>query len=332
MLSRMKEQSFEELKARLVSRSGLSVFGRTSSQHWAEAYRFSYDCAEAPNEAWPTHAQLRAAVKRRVKDELPYITDREEGILRRMMLFGGTTPLLSDEELSAADSLLRRLWCSCVIRDDGRLFLQLAEPLAKPMLQAVEDDAYFETRGKMRALSATLHSMVYLHGMLYAQPALKHLSGHLLPSQDEYHLRLLNRYLMAEFDYCLDRQGNLVLMHPGLVCPERMLASLSNARYQATDYTREMILGGMSELLKEEEAANDILSHELGFALQPGYNPNAFVNDLKILVKQGASHDQLTGLIRDKLAIRMTPQIENALLRVETDTVRWQSAPSRRLN
>jgi hypothetical protein len=93
-----------------------------------------------------------------------------------------------------------------------------------------------------------------------------------------------------------------------------------------------MILGGMSELLKEEASAADMLQRELAYTLQPGYNPVSMVNDLKILVKQGATHAQLRELISDKLTVRMTDQLDAALRKVESDTVRWQNTSAKRLN
>ena len=331
-MSSLKEMSLDELRRLLSEQSGLSIFGKASSQRWMDAYRYSYALMESGKETLPTVVKLRASVKKQLPAELPLITEQEENLLKRALVFGGTTPLFVEEEMAPAESLIRRLWCSGFQRDDGQIFLRVAEPLIKPMLKIMAEDAYREMRAKVFAMSATLHSMIYLHGMLYAQPAINHLSEHLLPVKDEAHLRALHRYILAEYDYCRDSQGNLVLMHPGVVQPEKMLSSLSNASYQSPDYTREMIIGGIGELLKEEEAATAILRSELGFALQPGYNAATMVNDLKLLIKQGASHEQLAELLRDKLAVRMTPQLENALRRAETDTVRWQSAPSGRLN
>ena len=331
-MSRLRESELDELKNRLTAQNGQSIFGRGSSHYWTKAYQYSYDYAERRSEEWPSLPKLRAAVRNRVPIELPFVTEREEAMIKRLLLFGGVTPLFTEDELAAADSLVKRLWCSCVLRDNGQLFVRLADALIKPMLAAVADNSYHELRARMFAFSATLHSMVYLHGMLYAEPVIANLTERLVPDHDETHIRLLYRYLKAEFDYCLDSQGNLVLIHPGLIHPERMLASISNAKYQATDYTREMIIGGMSELLKEESAAEEILRSELGFALQPGYNPGTMVNDVKFLIKQGATHEQLSSLISEKLAVRMTPQIEAALKRAETDTVRWQSSVTRRLN
>ncbi len=331
-MSRIRENEYEAVRKRLGNQSGESIFGKGSSQCWMKAYQDSYEHAEISGDSWPSLAEVRARVKRQIPAELPLVTEREEALLKRLMLFGGVTPLFSDDEMLAADSLLKRLWCSCITRDNGQMLIRLADVLLKPVLTVLADESYTETRTKVYALSATLHSMVYLHGMLYAEPIISHMCSRLLTEHDEKHINLLYRYLKAEFDYCFDSQRNMVLMHPGLIHPERMLASISNAKFQATDYTREMIIGGISELLKEEAAAEEILKNELGFALQPGYNPGMMVNDLKFLIKQGATHDQLSDLISDKLAVRMTPRIENALKRVETDTVRWQSNTNRRLN
>lgn len=331
-MSQIRAYELEKIKTRISEQSGQSIYGRGSSQYWTLAYQNSYCFAERSNNTWPSLPALRASIKKQLSEEVSLITEREENLLKRLIFFGGMSPLFGDEEITAADSLIKRLWCSCVLRDDGQVFLRLADVLIKPILAVMSEERYTEIRAKMYAMSATLHSMVYLHGMLYAEPAITHLSGHLLTKNDTVMTKLLYRFLKAEFDYCEDGQGNLVLMHPGLIHPELMLSSISNAQYQSKDYTREMIIGGMSELLKEEAAAEDILRSELGFSLQPGYNPGIMVNDIKFLIKQGATHEQLSEFINDKLATKMTPSIENALRRAETDTVRWQSTSNRRLN
>ncbi len=331
-MSRIRENELERIKTRLSEQSGHSIYGRGSAQYWTLAYQNSYDHAESADGAWPTLPALKAAVKQRLPYEAALITEREEALLKRLLFFGGMSPLFSDEEVPSADSLVKRLWCSCVLKDNGQVFLKVAEPLLKPIVTALTSEGYQEMRAKIYALSATLHSMVYLHGMLYAEPAITHLSEHMFSERGEDKMRMLYRYLKAEFDYCLDSQGNLVLVHPGLIHPETMLNSISNAQYQSKDYTREMIIGGMSELLKEESAAEDILRSELEYSLQPGYNPGVMVNDIKFLIKQGVTHEQLSEYVNDKLAVRMTPRLENALRRAETDTVRWQSTTDRRLN
>ena len=331
-MSQMKQSEIRNLKHQLSQMSGVSIYGHASAQQWTRAYQLSYDMMEAPDKPWPALKTLRTSVRKRLTRELPLITEREEALLKRIILFGGTTPLFSDDELGAAESLIRRLWCSCVLRDDGKMYLHIADTLMNPLFKCMSDEKYPETRIRIYTLSATLHSMLYLHGMMYADPAVQHLKGQLLLEDDAVSLRMLYRFLRAEFDYCLDGQGNLVLIHPGVMQPKKMLAAISNAQYQAQDYAREMIIGGMGEELHEEMAATDILRSELSQALQPGYNPMSMVDDLKILVKQGATHEQLTELVRDKLATQMNDRLENALRKVEMDTVRWQTAVPRRMN
>lgn len=331
-MSQIRQTELNSVKQRLMELSGCGIFGRVSNQHWTRAYQVSYDLMEAPDAPWPTVQALRTAVRKRLPKELPYITEREESLLKRMILFGGTAPLMAEDDMIAAETLIRRLWCSCVVQDNGPIYVRLARPLMMPVLKCLSSQTYQETRLKMYALTATLHSMLYLHGVLYADPAIQQLSGHLTSGQDEAGRRVLYRFLRAEFDYCQDRQGNLVLVHPGVAQPEKMMAALSGPRYQAADYAREMIVGGIGEELREESAATDMLRAELSETLQPGMNAGSMVDDVKILIKQGATHEQLMELMQDKLATQMNTRLENALRKVEMDTVRWQTAPSRRLN
>ena len=331
-LSRMKENKYSKIRKRLGDLSGFSIYGIGSAQHWTQVYEYSYLCMEKAGQEWPKLPTLRASIKKQIHLEYPLITEQEEALLKRVIAFGGSSPLFTDDELLAADSLIRRMWCNCIVLDNGQISLHVSDNLAPRLIVLMTDPTVREERNKLYALNATLRSMVYLHGMLYAEPAITHISHHLFSNCDCLEKRFIYRYLKAEFDYCVDKQGNLVLIHPGLIHPERMLSSISNAKYQAADFSREMVIGGMNELLREEYAAEDILKAELGFVLQPGYSAGSMVNDVKFLIKQGATHEELADLISDKLAVQMTPRLENALKRAEMDTVRWQNTADRRLN
>ena len=196
-MSRLQEGEFDAVKTRLSSHAGESIFGRGSSQNWMRAYQNSYDFSE--DDEWPTLPGLRSRVRKRMEDEIPLVTEREEALLKRLLLFGGTSPLFNDEEAAPAESLTKRLWGTCVVRDNGQIFLKLADVLIKPMLSAAVSDGFQEKRARIYALTATLRSMVYLHGMLYAEPAVAHLTERMMPEHDRPQTDLIYRYLKAEY-------------------------------------------------------------------------------------------------------------------------------------
>ena len=98
---------------------------------------------------------------------------------------------------------------------------------------------------------------------------------------------------------------------------------MSGLSFQEPHFTHQMILDGMRELLEEERPAVEALRAELEGALQPEYGAEETVNELKLLVKQGAGPDDLREVLDARMATAFHPGILSALGRLQTETVRW---------
>ena len=299
------------------------IFGQGSSRTWQEAFETSYLAAENPASGAADAARVRRAVRDGLPRELPLISVREEMLLQRIMIFGGTSPLFDPEEYPAALSLVRRMWCTVREISPGAAAITLHESLGGRIAAVMQTPEYHERRQKMFTLSTTLHRQLYPKGVLFARTMISQLFRENRGLFSEKEKLYLNRFLMVEFDYAWNAQGDMILLHPGLCCPEEVISSMSGLSFQEPHFTHQMILDGMRELLEEERPAVEALRAELEGALQPEYGAEETVNELKLLVKQGAGPDDLREVLDARMATAFHPGILSALGRLQTETVRW---------
>ena len=300
-----------------------SIFGRGSARTWQEAYEGSYLALENQSPEGPGAEALRRAVKNSLSKELPLISIREEMLLQRLIIFGGSFPVIDPDEYPAALSLVRRLWCTVRQVNQGTFMISLHESLGGRIASIMQTPEYHERRQNLFTLSATLHSLLYLSGFYFAQTMIGQLMREHQDVFSEKEKLYLMRFLMVEFDYLWNGQRELVLLHPGLCCPEEVISAMSGLSFQEPHFTHQMILDGMREMLQEERPAVDALRAELEGALQPEYSAEDTVNELKLLVKQGAGFEDLRAILADQMATAFHPGILAALRRLEAETVRW---------
>ena len=298
------------------------IFGQGSSRTWQSAYETSYLSGEKAG----AQADLNT-VRRTVRDslarELPLISVREEMLLQRMMIFGGSSPVFEQEEYAPALSLIRRLWCTARQPEGGGVLLTVPTQLSSRMARIMQRPDYQQSRQKMFTLTATLHSLLYLDGFFFAQALSDQFPGAKLPDSSPLDALYLNRFLMSEFDYVWNAQREMILVHPGLSRPEEIISPMSGTSYQEPHFSHQMILDGMREMLEEERPAVEALRAELEGALQPQYPADETVNDLKLLAKQGASVEDLQTVLSEKMATVFHPGILSALRRLHSEVVPW---------
>ena len=332
-LSVLNAQRDDDCSRRLYSACGQgSVFGQGSARTWMEAYEGSYLAGEETPAGEADVSAVRRAVRGGLSGELPLISIREEMLLQRMMIFGGSSPVLDEEEYPAALSLVRRLWCTVRELSPDMIVISLHETLGPRIAAVMQSPGYHESRQKIFTLSATLHSLLYLNGFLFARTLVSQFAGKKTGKDAEKEKRYLTRFLLSEFDYLWNGQKELILLHPGLCCPEEVISAMSGLSFQEPHFTHQMILDGMRELLEEERPAVEALTAALEGALQPEFRSAETVNELKLLVKQGAGLQDIRDVLAAQMATAFTPGILSALRRLHTETVRWNGVSHGVLN
>ena len=333
-MSVLVNQQLAACEERLTGYVGRGIFEkRLSAGEWTDAWRRSYDYQESRDKRPPTPRALRAQILLRLKDEAAFLSEGEETLVQRLLFSDGETRLLSYDEITYAESLVRRLWCTIRADQDGRnALLRIEDALIEPLTEALGSEEYYHTREKLFALDATLHGLLYLAGFLYADVPVRHFLSDEVKRSDDTARRLLLRSLCVAYDFCFDDRGEMLLLHPGLAEPQKLVGFINQHRAPDPTVTREMLLGGMNEMLPEEKNACERMAGALLGALRPEFDLGDAVNDLKILVKQGAPFSALQNVMENMLVVLPTDRMVFALQCLDREILRWAGMRAAVLN
>lgn len=333
-MSVLRERQLEACQERLASCPAKGLFGDLTEDEIKTLYRFSYYSQEG-NLPFPGIDVLRKCVMDSLSREAAFLSQREDELIKRMLMQGGKTMLNDWDEISAAEALISRLWCSLEISSDDAAFLRLADELILPMTQAMMNENYMHIRRHIFHLDATLHSLLYLSGFLHSAVPIEHFLTR-LKQEKLYHdgdEMFIVRYLRAAFDYTQDAMGQILLLHPGLADPEFLLASFSQMKgVHEIHLTQEMILGGMNGILPEEVASCQGMRGVLNGAVRPEFDEEEALDDLRMMAKQGAKLSEMQEVLESMLCVLPTPQMQSALKQLHLQAVRWAGMPSAVLN
>lgn len=271
-----------------------------------------------------TVEQLRNRVLHTFVQEAALLSVEEHDLLVRAVLFGGRTPLTDWNELIPARALVRRLWC----RVEGvgeNAALVMPHQLCASALLLLAGDSHKAVREIVEQVHESIDNTLYLLGAAQAAGPARHLESLLRGTCAEGHPELIERFLLAGYDYVYDRTGNLLLIHPGLADPERMMG-ITN-----TEMNPEA-------LKKASDSINDLESplydRMLGLLLdvtRPEITPEDAVEDLIILAKQEVPWKDMLEVLSSLLICRPTPEMRAALKELSDRVPRWLSLSTSRV-
>ncbi|MBQ6959458.1 MAG: hypothetical protein IJP78_00610 [Clostridia bacterium] len=321
-MSVMRERQLEACQDRLYRCPANGIFDELCEDEVRTLYAFSYYAKELRRKT-PSQQELRETVLRNVALEACYLSPGEDNLVKRILRGGGEAFLDDWDEISAAEALISRLWCSLQIEDEDYARLVLAPELAEPITQAMLAPQYTRIREQLFAFDATLHSLLYLSGFLHASVPMTQFLLQKKKESDGQTSLMIGRYLRAAFDYTETADGEMLLLHPGLADPEHLLSSLSKLPPIEIQLTREMMLGGMNGILAEEVASCEAMRGVLVGAVRPEYDEEEVLEDLRMMAKQGASILEMREVLESMLCVLPTPRMLNTLRQLHLHTVRW---------
>ena len=263
-----------------------------------------------------TVEQLRNRVLHTFVQEAALLSVEEHDLLVRTVLFGGRTPLTDWNELIPARALVRRLWC----RVEGvgeNAALVIPHQLCASALLLLAGDSHKAVREIVEQVHESIDNTLYLLGAAQAAGPARHLESLLRGTCAEGHPELIERFLLAGYDYVYDRSGSLLLIHPGLADPERMMG-ITN-----TEMNPEA-------LKKASDSINDLESplydRMLGLLLdvtRPEITPEDAVEDLIILAKQDVPFTDMQEVLSSLLICQPGPDMLKALRNLYDRIPRW---------
>ena len=321
-MSVMREQQLEACQDRLYRCPATGIFDDLCEDEIQNLYHLSFYAREERRKV-PCQQELREKVLRNVPLEACYLSPGEDHLVKRMLRGGGEAYLDDWDEISAAEALISRLWCTLQMVDDEYARMVIAPELMEPITQAMMSPRYNRIREQLFTFDATLHSLLYLSGFLHASVPLTQFPLQKNSETEEASSQLIGRYLRAAFDYTETPEGEMLLLHPGLADPEHLLSSLAKLPPMEIQLTREMMLGGMNGMLPEEVASSEAMRGVLIGAVRPEYDEEEVLEDLRMMAKQGASIAEMREVLESMLCVLPTPRMLNTLRQLHQQTVRW---------
>lgn len=328
-MSVLREQQREACQERLSHWPRKSVFSPLYDDEYREILSRSYFMQE--ERGIPSREEICDTLLLRAPVEAMYLSPAEDALCKRMLTSPDRAAICEWEDISAAESLVKRLWCVLRIEDDTAT-ISLGEPLCSALMEAMLSEDYQKARAALFSFDATLHGLLYLSGFLYAEVPKKHFIADHMASQGGIADSLITRYLRAAFDYTQCVGGEILLVHPGLAEPERLFRSLSGIEVPESHLTREMMLGGMNGILPEEIASAEAMRGALTDAVRPEYDQEEALEDLRMMAKQGAAYSEMREVLESMLCVLPTPRMLSALKQLHMQAVRWIGMPSAVLN
>lgn len=263
-----------------------------------------------------TVEQLRNRVLDTFVQECALLSVEEHDLLVRVVLFGGRTSLADWNELIPARALVRRLWCR-VEGSGENTVLMLPHQLCASALLLLAGDSHKAVRNIVEQVHDSIENTLYLLGAAQAAGPARHMASLLKGTCAEGQSVLIDRFLLAGYDYVYDRSGSLLLIHPGLADPERMMG------IACVEMNPEALSKASDSISDLESPLYERMLGLLINVTRPEITPEDAVEDLIILAKQEVPMKDMLEVLSSLLICRPTPEMRSALKELSDRVPRW---------
>lgn len=332
-MSVLRQQQLEACERRLMKLPAIGLYDRDDDLHAETLWQSSLMSQEEPVQTrLHTTKELRAMVLASLPATAALLSPEEHMLVERLVTLDGCAVLMDWEEVSAAETLARRLLC-VVERSGDHFMLHMPDELLLPMAMILSSRQHEELREKLMRFDAIIRAMLYLGGMLHYETALHHLLADVLEGSYAYDMTEALRYLRTSYDYMIDRDGEMLLLHPGLAEPDRLLraAPLTFSSAHPIDLDEETMAGAIEGLMPEERPLFDKLYGLLVGATRPEITEEGAVEDLRMLAKQGVSLPEMQNVLTSLLTVAPTEEMRQAVEQLYMMTPRWGEMRAGRL-
>lgn len=269
-----------------------------------------------PAPALHTVEQLRTRVLHQYAQEAALLSVEEHDLLVRAVLFGGHTPLTDWNELLPARGLARRLWCR-VERQGNASVLVMPHQLCSAALLLLASDSHKKVRELVEQVHESIDNTLYLLGAVQAAGPARHMESLLKDTFVAGQKSLFERFMLVGYDYVYDRSGKLLLIHPGLAEPERMMDYTCSDLDPGTLSSASDSVGDLESPLYEQMLS--LLSN----VTRPEITPEDAVEDLIILAKQEVPYSDMEDVLSSMLICQVTPDMRRTLREFNNRVPRW---------
>jgi hypothetical protein len=319
----LREKQFEACERRLANHLKFNLFSPLATDVYAQQlFEQSYFASEMPADQLVTVENLRTEVLKILPHEAHYLSSAENALLEQLLLAGGRMTSKNWDEIPAAEALACRLWCSFVSVGDVWT-LELAPELRDPLIKAFSSQKHANARTRTFRYDVTIHGLLYITGFLPSLQPREIFTKDVIQSNTSWADVIAQRYIKASFEYITDNREQVILLHPALADPYRLLWTIGSRMNAAVTLTQESLLGGMNGMLAEEVGLHQGVFNELAGNMRPEWNADEAADDLRFLVKQNVSYRELEDVMTSMICIRPTAAMRDALKNLYNNTPRW---------
>ena len=316
----LRDKQFEACERRLSNLQQINLFSPLATDVYAQQlFEQSYFASELARDQLMTVEKLRALVLRLLPNEAHYLTSAENALLEQLLVAGGRMTSKNWEEIPAAEALVSRLWCSFSSAGEAWTLELAGEPLVK----AFSAQKHASARTRTFRYDVTMHGLLYITGFLPSLQPREIFKKDVIQSDAAWAGVIADRYIKANFEYILGDRDEVILMHPALADPYRLLWTLGGNVNASVTLTQEALLGGMNGMLSEEVALNEDMIAALAGNMRPEWSADEATDDLRFLVKQNVSEAELETVMASMICIRPTAAMHDALKNLYNNTPRW---------
>lgn len=323
-MSMMREKQFEACERRLFAHPSVSLFSPEATEADAQKLLMSSfeDFNGLSGKVLATLDVLRNRVLERLPLEAQYISVGEMQMLERLLINDGEMVLTDWDDIGAAEALMRRLWCSFRAKGENWKLI-LPKTLQLPLMAAIHTPKATEARERLFRFDATIHGLLYIAGFLHSAQPMSVFLQEVMENEEPVAFQIARRYLQSTFEYITDASGDLILLHPGLADPYRMVNLQRVDGVFTLELSQDLIAGGMNGILPEEIVLHETMCGMLQGALRPEYDLAEAAEDLRMLAKQGVSLQEMENVMASMLVVYPTEKMKNALKQLHLHTPHW---------
>ena len=267
---------------------------------------------------------LRNRVLHQFMQETALLSVEEHDLLVRVVLFGGRTPLTDWNELIPARGLVRRLWCRVEGKGENTA-LVMPHQLCASALLLLAGDSHKKVRETVEQVHECIDNTLYLLGAARAAGPARHMASLLKDTFADGFPELIDRFMLAGYDYVYDRNGSLLLIHPGLADPEKMM------NISCTDMNPDALNSANDSISDLESPLYERMLGLLINVTRPEITPEDAVEDLIILAKQEVPWKDMLEVLGTLLICQPTPEMRDALRDISDRVPRWLSLSTSRV-